>query len=56
LPGTHGRERSAKTFGHSGATGTIAWADLCGTGFAWLTTLPLDASEKAILKPVCELV
>jgi len=34
-PGSFGRACSAKTFGHSGATGTIAWRTRCATESAW---------------------
>ncbi len=56
-PGSFGRACSPKTFGHSGATGTIAWADP-GTGLVCviLTTLPLRVSEKLLLKPVSDLI
>lgn len=56
-PGSFGRQCSPKTFGHSGATGTIAWADPARNRICVvLTTLPLDASEKTILRPVCDLI
>jgi CubicO group peptidase (beta-lactamase class C family) len=55
--GSFGRACSPRTFGHSGATGTIAWADpATGLICVVLTTLPLDHSEKALLKPVCDRV
>lgn len=56
-PGSFGRACSPKTFGHSGATGTIAWADpASGLVCVILTTLPLRVSEKLLLKPVSDLV
>jgi CubicO group peptidase (beta-lactamase class C family) len=56
-PGSFGKACSPKTFGHSGATGTIAWADpasklICVV----LTTLPARVSTKLLLKPVSDLV
>jgi CubicO group peptidase (beta-lactamase class C family) len=56
-PGTFGRHCSARTFGHYGATGTIAWADpqtqlLC----VLLTTKPADESRSHLLGPVSDLV
>lgn len=55
-PGSFGRACSAKAFGHSGATGTIAWADpASGLSCVVLTTLPLEMAEKLVLKPVSDL-
>ncbi len=56
-PGSFGRQCSARTFGHSGATGTVAWADpetklTC----VILTTLPLRVSETKLLRPVSDRV
>ena len=56
-PGSFGRACSPRAFGHSGATGTIAWADpATGLICVVLTTLPLEQSEKALLKPVSDRV
>jgi beta-lactamase class C len=56
-PGTFGRHCSARTFGHYGATGTIAWADpqtqlMC----VLLTTKPADESRSHLLGPVSDFV
>jgi beta-lactamase class C len=52
-PGAFGRACSSRTFGHAGATGTIAWADpQTKLTCVALTTLPLRVSEKLLLKPV----
>jgi beta-lactamase class C len=56
-PGTFGRHCSTRTFGHYGATGTIAWADpqnqlLC----VLLTTKPADEARSHLLGPVSDLV
>lgn len=55
--GTFGRHCSPRSFGHYGATGTIAWADpqtqlLCVV----LTTKPADESRSHVLGPVSDLV
>ncbi len=48
---------SERTFGHSGATGTIAWADpKTDTSCVILTSLPSGLSGKTILKPVSDVV
>ncbi len=48
---------SDKTFWHSGATGTRAWADpRSGTRFVLLTTLPATASNRLLIRPVSDLV
>ncbi|MCW5978335.1 MAG: beta-lactamase family protein [Bryobacteraceae bacterium] len=55
-PGSFGRACSPKAFGHSGATGTIAWADpATGLSCVILTTLPLELVDKSVLKPVSDL-
>lgn len=52
-PESFGQSCSAKTFGHRGATGTLAWADpKSDASFVMLTSLPLGVSEKSIIKPV----
>jgi CubicO group peptidase (beta-lactamase class C family) len=56
-PGTFGKHCSARTFGHYGATGTIAWADpqtqlLC----VFLTTKPADESRSHLLGAVSDIV
>lgn len=46
---------SARTFGHSGSTGTLAWEDpASGLGFVLLTSLPARVSRERLLKPVSE--
>jgi CubicO group peptidase (beta-lactamase class C family) len=56
-PGSFGRACSSKTFGHSGATGTLAWADPAKRlSCVILTTLPADLSQKTLLKPVSDFV
>lgn len=52
-----GRACSPKTFGHSGATGTLAWADpASGRICVVLTTLPSEMSNKPVIKPASDLV
>jgi CubicO group peptidase (beta-lactamase class C family) len=56
-PGDFGRHCSPRTFGHYGATGTIAWADpqtevIC----VLLTTKPADQSRSHLLGPVSDMV
>jgi CubicO group peptidase (beta-lactamase class C family) len=56
-PGGFGRHCSPRTFGHYGATGTVAWADprtqlMC----VLLTTKPADQSRSHLLGPVSDLV
>jgi CubicO group peptidase (beta-lactamase class C family) len=56
-PGGFGRHSSPQTFGHYGATGTVAWADpktklIC----VLLTTKPADQSRSHLLGPVSDLV
>jgi CubicO group peptidase (beta-lactamase class C family) len=46
---------SAQTFGHSGSTGTLAWADpVSKLSFVLLTSLPKNVSGELLLKPVAE--
>jgi CubicO group peptidase (beta-lactamase class C family) len=48
---------SPATFGHSGSTGTLCWADPCSdASMVLLTTLPAKASWKSLLEPVSSLV
>ena len=48
---------SEKSFGHSGSTGTLCWADpALDTTFVMLTSLPKNVSGELLLKPVSELV
>jgi beta-lactamase class C len=56
-PGTFGKGCSAKTFGHYGSTGTVAWADpQSGTVCVLLTTKPADQSRAGLLGPVSDRV
>ena len=56
-PRNFGKACSAATFGHYGASGTVAWADpkieVCCVA---LTTKPLTESKTGVLIPVSELV
>jgi CubicO group peptidase (beta-lactamase class C family) len=55
--GAFGRACSPRTFGHYGATGTVAWADgETGTRCVLLTTWPADQSREKLLMPVSEAV
>lgn len=55
--GVGGRGASPATFGHSGATGVLCWYDPDrALAFVLLTTWPSEASEKALLQPVSDLV
>jgi CubicO group peptidase (beta-lactamase class C family) len=48
---------SPETFGHSGSTGTLCWADpRNGASMVLLTTLPARVSSTLLLKPVSNLV
>ncbi len=52
-----GRACSQRTFGHYGATGTIAWADPArGLRCVLLTTRPADSARFGLLGPVSDLV
>ncbi len=56
-PGAFGKACSPRTFGHSGSTGTIAWADpATGVSCALLTTKPAAESRTTVLEPVCDAV
>ena len=57
LGGGAGAGCSAATFWHSGATGTLAWADpATGTRFVLLTTLPATTANKLLIRPVSDLI
>lgn len=52
-----GKSSSASTYGHSGSTGTLAWADPeSKTTFVLLTSKPAAESSKPLIKPVSDLV
>jgi CubicO group peptidase (beta-lactamase class C family) len=52
-----GKSCSTRTFGHSGSTGTLAWADpATDTSFVLLTALPKNVSGDLILEPVADLI
>ena len=56
-PDGFGKGCSAEAFGHSGSTGTLAWADpKMDATFVLLTTLPKNVSGDLILHPVADLV
>lgn len=56
-PGAFGRTCSADTFGHFGATGTMAWHDpVTATTFVLLTTRPAADSKASLLLPVSEIM
>ncbi len=56
-PGAFGHTCSPQTFGHYGATGTVAWADpKTGIRCVVLTTQPLERSQTTLLVPVSELL
>lgn len=56
-PQSLGKGCSERTFGHSGSTGTLAWADpTTDTTFVLLTSLPKNVSGELILYPVSDLV
>ncbi len=56
-PGYFGKASSDETFGHSGSTGTMAWADpKTKLTCVVLTTLPARDSNKTIIGPVSDLV
>lgn len=55
--GSFGKHCSARTFGHSGSTGTIGWADLekdliCVV----LTSKPMSDSKATLVMPVCDVI
>jgi CubicO group peptidase (beta-lactamase class C family) len=52
-----GEACSPRTFGHSGATGTLFWADpATRLTFVMLTTLPARVSREPLTKPVSDMV
>jgi CubicO group peptidase (beta-lactamase class C family) len=54
-PEGFGKGCSTSSFGHSGSTGTLAWADPeSGTSCVILTSLPASLSRDLILKPVSD--
>ena len=56
-PGSFGKACSARTFGHSGATGTLFWADPASKlTCVILTTLPARVSRKPLINPVSDMV
>jgi hypothetical protein len=56
-PGTFCRACSARTFGHYGATGTVAWADAAsGLRCVLLTTKPADDARAGLLGRVSDVV
>jgi beta-lactamase class C len=56
-PASLGIGCSARAFGHSGSTGTLAWADPAkDTTFVLLTALPKNVSGSLILYPVSDIV
>jgi CubicO group peptidase (beta-lactamase class C family) len=56
-PGSFAKGCSDRTFGHSGATGTLFWADpATKLTFVMLTTLPSNVSQRPLIQPVADLV
>jgi CubicO group peptidase (beta-lactamase class C family) len=56
-PGSFAKRCSPETFGHSGSTGTLCWADpVSGATFVLLTTWPAAGSDKLLLHPVSDRV
>lgn len=52
-PGSFAAKCSAETFGHSGSTGTLCWADpVSGGCMVLLTTWPAAESNKPLILPV----
>ena len=52
-----GKHSSARTFGHSGSTGTLAWMDPeKGVCFVLLTTKPAAQSNRSLLTPVSDTI
>jgi CubicO group peptidase (beta-lactamase class C family) len=57
LGATLGAGCSPATCGHSGSTGTLAWADpATGTSFVLLTSLPKNVSGELLLDPASDVV
>lgn len=56
-PQSLGKGCSTRVFGHSGSTGTLAWADPASDrSFVLLTSLPKNVSGELVLYPVSDLV
>jgi len=56
-PGLFGKSSSEETFGHYGATGTVAWADpKTKVTCVVLTTKPASHSREGLLGPISDLV
>ncbi len=56
-PSGFGKHCSKHTFGHSGSTGTLAWADPANsTVFVLLTSRPAAESSAKVIRPVSDLV
>ena len=56
-PASLGKGCSPRAFGHSGSTGTLAWADpATDITFVLLTALPKNISGDLILHPVADLI
>ncbi len=56
-PGRFGKACSARTYGHYGSTGTVAWADPeSGLVSVLLTTRPASDSRDTVLGPVSDVV
>ena len=56
-PDGFGKDCSEKSFGHSGSTGTLAWADpATDTTCVILTSLPSRISSGTILHPVADVI
>jgi CubicO group peptidase (beta-lactamase class C family) len=54
-PGTFAARCSPRTFGHSGSTGTLSWADPARESvFVLLTTWPAAESNSRLLRPVSD--
>ena len=56
-PEGFGKQCSPQSYGHSGSTGTLAWADpATDTTCVILTALPSRLSGETILKPISDVV
>jgi CubicO group peptidase (beta-lactamase class C family) len=57
LARTFGSHSSARTFGHGGSTGTLAWMDPeKDLSFVLLTTKPAAVSNRTLLMPVADVI
>jgi CubicO group peptidase (beta-lactamase class C family) len=57
LARTYGKHSSARTFGHGGSTGTLAWMDPeKDLSFVLLTTKPAAVSHRSLLRPVSDVI